>query len=127
MLGSALHAPRDRRGLYCGDVMGFEGDGALPYFESSTEAVQAAPTMRDTIATESFKAPHPVAALHEHHRGTGRVGVNRLSDVPAHSHRFPTPEAHPALGDHCERGTGRSTPGEKVSPGKPISDSGASF
>jgi len=59
--------------------MDFEGDGALPYFESSTEAVQAALTMRDTIATESFKAPHPVAARHEHYRGTGRVRVDRLS------------------------------------------------
>lgn len=34
----------------CGDVKDYEGDGALLYFESVTEAAQAALTIRETLA-----------------------------------------------------------------------------
>jgi class 3 adenylate cyclase len=47
---------------YCGDVKDFEGDGALLYFESTSEAVQAALAIRDALTTEALEAPHPVAA-----------------------------------------------------------------
>jgi class 3 adenylate cyclase len=35
---------------YCGDVKDYEGDGALLYFESVTEATQAALAIRDALA-----------------------------------------------------------------------------
>jgi len=35
---------------YCGDVKDYEGDGALLYFESVTEAVQAALAIREALA-----------------------------------------------------------------------------
>jgi class 3 adenylate cyclase len=37
---------------YCGDVKDYEGDGALLYFESVTEATQAALAMREALASE---------------------------------------------------------------------------
>jgi class 3 adenylate cyclase len=36
---------------YCGDVKDYEGDGALLYFESVTEATQAALAIREALAT----------------------------------------------------------------------------
>jgi class 3 adenylate cyclase len=35
---------------YCGDVKDYEGDGALLYFESVTEATQAALSIRDSVS-----------------------------------------------------------------------------
>lgn len=36
---------------YCGDVEDFEGDGALLYFESTRDAVQAALAIRAALAS----------------------------------------------------------------------------
>ena len=39
---------------FCGDVKDYEGDGALLYFESVTEATQAALGIRDALANEKL-------------------------------------------------------------------------
>ena len=40
---------------YCGDVKDYEGDGALLYFESVTEATQAALAIREALAGENLE------------------------------------------------------------------------
>jgi class 3 adenylate cyclase len=47
---------------YCGDVKDFEGDGALLYFESASEAVEAALAIRAALADGVCDAPCPMAA-----------------------------------------------------------------
>jgi class 3 adenylate cyclase len=47
---------------YCGDVKDFEGDGALLYFESASEAVEAAFAIRSALADGVCNAPCPMAA-----------------------------------------------------------------
>jgi class 3 adenylate cyclase len=46
---------------YCGDVKDFEGDGALLYFESASEAVEAALAIRAALADGVCEAPCPMA------------------------------------------------------------------
>jgi class 3 adenylate cyclase len=40
---------------FCGDVKDYEGDGALLYFESVTEATQAALAIREALANETLE------------------------------------------------------------------------
>ncbi|MBW2715148.1 MAG: adenylate/guanylate cyclase domain-containing protein [Deltaproteobacteria bacterium] len=47
---------------YCGDVKDYEGDGALLYFESVTEATQAALSIREALAAEKSDAELPLRA-----------------------------------------------------------------
>jgi class 3 adenylate cyclase len=47
---------------YCGDVKDFEGDGALLYFESATEATQAALAIRTALARGTCGPGGPIAA-----------------------------------------------------------------
>jgi class 3 adenylate cyclase len=47
---------------YCGDVKDYEGDGALLYFESVTEATQAALSIREALAAEKSDAGLPLRA-----------------------------------------------------------------
>jgi class 3 adenylate cyclase len=47
---------------YCGDVKDYEGDGALLYFESVTEATQAAISIREALAAEDSSAGSPLRA-----------------------------------------------------------------
>lgn len=45
---------------YCGDVNDYEGDGALLYFESVTEAVQAALAIRTALSRQQETEPIPL-------------------------------------------------------------------
>lgn len=47
---------------YCGDVKDYEGDGALLYFESTAEAVQAALAIRAALAHGTCDKETPIAA-----------------------------------------------------------------
>lgn len=47
---------------YCGDVKDFEGDGALLYFDSSTEAARAALVIRDGLRRGACGSAYPIAA-----------------------------------------------------------------
>jgi len=47
---------------YCGDVKDYEGDGALLYFESVTEATQAALSIRKMLDTAASGANSPLRA-----------------------------------------------------------------
>jgi class 3 adenylate cyclase len=47
---------------YCGDVKDYEGDGALLYFESVTEATQAALSIREALAAETSGTGPPLRA-----------------------------------------------------------------
>jgi len=47
---------------YCGDVKDYEGDGALLYFESVTEATQAALSIREALAAAAPGAAPPLRA-----------------------------------------------------------------
>jgi len=47
---------------YCGDVKDYEGDGALLYFESVTEATQAAFSIREALAAENPGTGPPLRA-----------------------------------------------------------------
>jgi class 3 adenylate cyclase len=47
---------------YCGDVKDYEGDGALLYFESVTEATQAALSIREALRAEDPGAAPPLRA-----------------------------------------------------------------
>jgi class 3 adenylate cyclase len=47
---------------YCGDVKDYEGDGALLYFESATEATQAALSIREALAAEVSSTEPPLRA-----------------------------------------------------------------
>jgi class 3 adenylate cyclase len=47
---------------YCGDVKDYEGDGALLYFESVTEATQAALSIREALATAVSDEGPPLRA-----------------------------------------------------------------
>ncbi|HYL79238.1 MAG TPA: adenylate/guanylate cyclase domain-containing protein, partial [Candidatus Acidoferrum sp.] len=57
-----MHLVTDVALAYCGDVKDFEGDGALLYFESTTEAAQAALAIRDTLASGVCGMDCPVTA-----------------------------------------------------------------
>ena len=47
---------------YCGDVKDYEGDGALLYFESVTEATQAALSIREALSAENSGTGPPLRA-----------------------------------------------------------------
>jgi class 3 adenylate cyclase len=47
---------------YCGDVKDYEGDGALLYFESVSEATQAALAIREALARGASSADPPLRA-----------------------------------------------------------------
>ena len=47
---------------YCGDVKDFEGDGALLYFESASEAVEAALVIRTALASGACDVACPMSA-----------------------------------------------------------------
>ncbi len=47
---------------YCGDVKDYEGDGALLYFESVSEATQAALAIRDALGRAASSAELPLRA-----------------------------------------------------------------
>jgi class 3 adenylate cyclase len=47
---------------YCGDVKDYEGDGALLYFESVTEATQAALSIREALSAENPDTGPPLRA-----------------------------------------------------------------
>ena len=47
---------------YCGDVKDFEGDGALLYFESASEAVEAALVIRTALASGVCDVACPMSA-----------------------------------------------------------------
>jgi class 3 adenylate cyclase len=47
---------------YCGDVKDYEGDGALLYFESVTEATQAALAIRQALAADDAQTGPPLRA-----------------------------------------------------------------
>jgi class 3 adenylate cyclase len=47
---------------YCGDVKDYEGDGALLYFESATEATQAALSIREALAAGTSGPGPPLRA-----------------------------------------------------------------
>jgi len=47
---------------YCGDVKDYEGDGALLYFESITEATRAALSIREALRAEDSGTGHPLRA-----------------------------------------------------------------
>ena len=47
---------------YCGDVKDFEGDGALLYFESASEAVEAAVVIRAALASGVCDVACPMSA-----------------------------------------------------------------
>ncbi len=60
---------------YCGDVKDYEGDGALLYFESVTEATQAALVIRDTLARTSTQQLVPLRARLSLNIGDVIIGV----------------------------------------------------
>jgi len=60
---------------YCGDVKDYEGDGALLYFESVTEATQAALAIRAALAREQPERPEPLRARLSLNVGSLVIGV----------------------------------------------------
>ena len=60
---------------YCGDVKDYEGDGALLYFESVTEATQAAVMMRDRLSRKHTSSQHPLQARFSLNVGNVIIGV----------------------------------------------------
>jgi len=59
---------------YCGDVKDYEGDGALLYFESVTEAAQAALEIRDRLA-QTAQSEEPLRARLSLDAGSVVIGV----------------------------------------------------
>ena len=60
---------------YCGDVKDYEGDGALLYFESVTEATQAALAMRQALARLPANGHSPLQARFSLNVGNIIIGV----------------------------------------------------
>jgi class 3 adenylate cyclase len=60
---------------HCGDVKDYEGDGALLYFESVTEATQAALAIRDQFARTQAAKAHPLQARFSLNIGDVTIGV----------------------------------------------------
>jgi len=61
---------------YCGDVKDYEGDGALLYFESVTEATQAALAIRDALSRQQTTEEHaPLRARLSLNVGSIVVGI----------------------------------------------------
>ncbi|MGH8009649.1 MAG: adenylate/guanylate cyclase domain-containing protein, partial [Candidatus Binatia bacterium] len=60
---------------YCGDVEDYEGDGALLYFESATEATQAALAIRDALGRQQTEERVPLRARLSLNVGSIVVGV----------------------------------------------------
>jgi len=60
---------------YCGDVKDYEGDGALLYFESVTEATQAALTMREKLRRTQSNGQPSLQARFSLNVGTVIIGV----------------------------------------------------
>ncbi|MGE0824717.1 MAG: adenylate/guanylate cyclase domain-containing protein [Candidatus Binatia bacterium] len=60
---------------YCGDVKDYEGDGALLYFESITEATQAAFAMREALARAQVGKPDTLQARFSLNVGDVVIGV----------------------------------------------------
>ena len=76
-----MHLVTDVALAYCGDVKDFEGDGALLYFESTSEAVQAALAIRNALTTEalpdaSFR-PWTLARVSSAHQSRGPSNAPR--------------------------------------------------
>ena len=57
-----MHLVTDVALAYCGDVKDFEGDGALLYFESASEAMEAAFAIRAALARGVCNVACPVSA-----------------------------------------------------------------
>lgn len=60
---------------HCGDVKDYEGDGALLYFESVTEATQAALAIRNQLAQTQAKKSHSLQARFSLNIGDVTIGV----------------------------------------------------
>ncbi len=60
---------------YCGDVKDYEGDGALLYFESVTEATQAALAIRDALARARVNTHATLQARFSLNVGNVVIGV----------------------------------------------------
>jgi class 3 adenylate cyclase len=60
---------------YCGDVKDYEGDGALLYFESVTEAAQAALAIRDALDRARESKPNTPQARFSLNVGNVVIGV----------------------------------------------------
>src|SRR5712692_3300930 len=60
---------------HCGDVKDYEGDGALLYFESVTEATQAALAIRDALAHTQTAHSDPLQARLSLNVGSVVIGV----------------------------------------------------
>ena len=60
---------------YCGDVKDYEGDGALLYFESVTEATQAALAIRQALAQLPANGHPPLQARFSLNVGSIIIGV----------------------------------------------------
>jgi class 3 adenylate cyclase len=60
---------------HCGDVKDYEGDGALLYFDSVTEATQAALAIRDKLTQTHERQPTPVRARFSLNVGSVVIGV----------------------------------------------------
>lgn len=59
----------------CGDVKDYEGDGALLYFETVTEATQAALAIRDALSHERGNGQDPLQARLSLNVGSIIIGV----------------------------------------------------
>lgn len=60
---------------YCGDVKDYEGDGALLYFESVSEATQAALAIRAALSRTDTDRPQPLQARLSLNVGDVIIGV----------------------------------------------------
>lgn len=60
---------------YCGDVKDYEGDGALLYFESVSEATRAALAIRAALRRTSLEKPQPLHARLSLNVGDVIIGV----------------------------------------------------
>ncbi len=60
---------------HCGDVKDYEGDGALLYFESVSEATQAALAIRSALASEQSEGQEPLRARLSLNVGSVVIGV----------------------------------------------------
>ncbi|MBM4257618.1 MAG: adenylate/guanylate cyclase domain-containing protein [Deltaproteobacteria bacterium] len=60
---------------HCGDVKDYEGDGALLYFGSLTQAARAALAVRDALGAEQWTGETPVLARLSLNVGEVTIGV----------------------------------------------------
>jgi len=79
-----MHLVTETALAFCGDVKDFEGDGALLYFESSSEAAQAALAIRAALNQEACGSPYPLIArmsLTVGHVVVGLVGSSMRQSI----------------------------------------------